>query len=687
MSITIDSKIYNDFKTLVWLSKDFQTSHLWKRWNILITDPQAAKVCDKESIKIVVLNPEFSFSIWRTTLNEITAATKNNVYIFSPQSMLAELQTEGFNYKYLFEIEKLHESFPYIGGPLHSADLPKIIVSIAFILNMNRIAWSISAESYPNSLLADWATACCESETPNIVTLPLDASDSVIPKVWLFQNYFEGTDPVENVKLYRSLKENLDCDFIDKILLFTENIITHSKLQTIECKTTSFNNMFDNAMKQVPCGDFIIFSRAGVTFNETLSHLWEVNLENRLLLTLLKWKSLDPPIIFDPVSNSQDSWIVSRNNLPHLLGKLDVPVEHLVSHKIVANVASELGFTVVNPACSIKTAKYYIYDAAPCDIIHQPSSEVIPSYISYKSLIKSGMDTKMEAYVQKKPMIVIPIVPEIKNRFNQWCHPNDCFREMIVQWEEMGLVLIKRTTEALYCWWGDCDEVLLYDRAIHRWWNSIPVPPYKLALFGNCQPPGPSEDLPRQSIWGFWARRPQILEKVYLSGKNTKGYYEREINSLFIGKVENKVQQDARTAVDWSTSVDLFSMPIESPIKPYPFTQEEYLDKLCSAKFGLCLPGFGRKCNREIEYFACGTVLIVTPNVDIEHYLCPPIEGIHYLRAETPEEVQTIVRTTSPEKWTMMSNMCRKWWKENASAAGFFNLTQSRINAMLPASH
>jgi hypothetical protein len=261
-----------------------------------------------------------------------------------------------------------------------------------------------------------------------------------------------------------------------------------------------------------------------------------------------------------------------------------------------------------------------------------------------------------------------------------WAHSGDTFREMAEIWAERGYVTLERNTTSGYCWWGGVGEVLLYDRPTPRWWNEKQT--YQLALFGNCAPPSP--DTGRQSVWGFWPRSPRAVETVNLLGLNLMSYADRDISSLFLGKIENGVQQVHRTSADWKSAVELFSMPIDPTGAPYPFTQEQYLEKLCHARFGLCLPGYGPKCNREIEYFACGVVPIVTPGVDMKGFLVPPVEGVHYLTARTPDEVRTLVKTVKPEQWTRMSIAGRKWWTMYGSAEGLFRLTWERIEQCRP---
>lgn len=279
-----------------------------------------------------------------------------------------------------------------------------------------------------------------------------------------------------------------------------------------------------------------------------------------------------------------------------------------------------------------------------------------------------------------KPVIVLPSGAALTGIFS---HAGDTFREMVTLWEEHGFVTIQHSETTPYCWWGGIGQIILYDRPTPRWWPGTP-PPYQMALFGNCPPPGPGPHLLKQSLWCFWGRRPRLLEGVAQRVENMRGYESRSIKSLFIGKIENGIQHAARTGADWSSAVELFSMPIDSTGKPYPYNAEQYLEKLCSARFGLSLPGYGPKCNREIEYFCCGVVPIVTPGVDMKGYLVPPREGVHYFTASTPQEVHRIVETTPPERWAVMSAACREWWRIYASAEGLFRLTQARIDQCRP---
>jgi len=297
-----------------------------------------------------------------------------------------------------------------------------------------------------------------------------------------------------------------------------------------------------------------------------------------------------------------------------------------------------------------------------------------------KALQKYGFKEILES-IRSSPIVEMPkiVLPVGKG---MWSHAGDKFREMVELWNTRKYIQIETSEHTNYCWWGSIGEVLLYDYDTPRFWRD--VPPYQMALFGNCSPPGPDKHRLRQSIWGFWPHAPILVEEMNELGKNRKGYVERGISSVFLGKVENGVQHMNRFKHDWGSCVELFSMPTDSTGAAHPFTQNEYLDKLCNSRFGLCLPGSGQKCSREIEYFAAGCVPIVTDGVDMQNYLLPPKEGVHYFRASNPADVARIVKETSAEKWQEMSRAGREWWSRFASAEGLFRITWARIEQCRP---
>ena len=285
-----------------------------------------------------------------------------------------------------------------------------------------------------------------------------------------------------------------------------------------------------------------------------------------------------------------------------------------------------------------------------------------------RAMVDKHLAKTFESFVV--PESTLPIVRMPRSTLTGFfSHAGDSFREMVKLWEEKGYVRIVEDPKATQIWLGD---VLLYDRPTLDWLFAAPQEEqkWKLALFGN---PKPSTSGGPALPWFFWPRRPRLVEEL------SKSSTTRTKKLVFYGKIENKVQERRRMTMNWASVCDDYHM-VNGDSTPYKYTQEEYLVKLSESKFGLCLAGFGKKCHREVECMALGTVPIVAADVDMDSYANPPIEGTHFFRCATPEAVKAILDSTDDEAWSKMSEACRAWWRENASAEGSWLLTKKLIN-------
>jgi len=273
------------------------------------------------------------------------------------------------------------------------------------------------------------------------------------------------------------------------------------------------------------------------------------------------------------------------------------------------------------------------------------------------------------------PTIIIPNQP--RNDIHNHC--NDTFRELVKLWNKNGYCRIKLSDNP-YVWWGNIGEVLLYDRPTLEFLQ--PNHNYRLGLFGNPKPPINEKN---NCLWTFWARRPELLEKKIKDKINKHSalryddsYLNRSIESIFLGKIENNVQYNYRAGQinEWDKVVEVFEIPINGE---YKYSQSEYLDLISNSKFGLCLRGYGPKCNREIELMAFGTVPLITSDVDITGYYEPLIENIHYLYVKNPKHLSEVIEKCDEEKWEQISKNCREWYQRNCSPKGSFDLTKKII--------
>ena len=277
----------------------------------------------------------------------------------------------------------------------------------------------------------------------------------------------------------------------------------------------------------------------------------------------------------------------------------------------------------------------------------------------------------VKAPVNTKPLLILP--EQAEGSF--FGHAGDSFRELARMWMVKGYVKIVEDKHAHHVWLHGIGNTLLYDRPTYEWLEQSPPEErkYKKALFGNPAPPPGST----AKSWSFWPRRPAIVEEMSTTAAVSRPFGERPQSLVLYGRIENATQKKRRP-LNWAAACSEFVMPVGGD-KAYPFSQREYLEKLTEAKFGLCLPGYGWKCHREVECMAMGCVPIVSPDVDIAGYANPPVKGGHYFVAETPEEARRIATTTDEETWAKMSAAGRAWWAENCSCDGMWALTQKLL--------
>ena len=277
--------------------------------------------------------------------------------------------------------------------------------------------------------------------------------------------------------------------------------------------------------------------------------------------------------------------------------------------------------------------------------------------------------TKKRGSSHQAPSLEILMPPSSTTGF--FAHAGDSFREMVRLWAERGYVTIKEMPGLCNVWLGGVGQVLLYDRPTLEWFHASPLEEQEwcVGLFGN---PAATKAM-KSTAWSFWPRRPRIVEE--LAYKPRPPFSERTMRVVFYGRSENVVQFRNRTKASWSSACSEF-VHLESAVAKYPYTHEEYLERLRRSLFGLCLAGYGKKCHREIECMAMGCVPVVAPEVDMTSYASPPVEGVHYLRVIDQDDLRKKTEAMDEAAWEAMSAAAFQWWKENASTEGMWALTK-----------
>ena len=260
-------------------------------------------------------------------------------------------------------------------------------------------------------------------------------------------------------------------------------------------------------------------------------------------------------------------------------------------------------------------------------------------------------------------------------------HTNDSYRELIVLLKVRNPdVDIRYDPNTMHCWLEP--NLLTNDRDLPAVYCNHETGSASLMLIGNGDIKSERRELIARfptlptKPWFYWPRRPMVLEKI-LKMHGILSYVERETESIFIGNFENSVQAKYRdTQVEWASVLSEYHCTKGSTHK---FTNEQYLMKMRSAKYGLCLRGYGSKCHRDVELMAFGTVPLITPECNIDSYTNPLVENIHYLSVRTPDELKAKLAQMTVEDWNTMSHACYEWYRQNVHSGNCWKNMVSNI--------
>jgi len=258
-------------------------------------------------------------------------------------------------------------------------------------------------------------------------------------------------------------------------------------------------------------------------------------------------------------------------------------------------------------------------------------------------------------------------------------HKNDSYRELALLMKINNNDVDMIYNNSMHCWLEP--NILTYDRPTLQWLNNE-INNASSLLLGNGDINKEGKEItkhfPNINIkpWIFWPRKPMVLEKILKEKGIISKYEDRTIESIFIGNIENDIQNKYRENSSWEKVLTEYHCTKGSKHK---FSHSEYLMKLRESKYGLCLRGYGSKCHREVELMAFGTIPIVTNEVSVESYMEPLKENVHYLIANSPDELKEKIENNSKEHWETMSRECYEWYQRNVDSKQAWNTMISRI--------
>lgn len=368
---------------------------------------------------------------------------------------------------------------------------------------------------------------------------------------------------------------------------------------------------------------------------------------------------------------------------------------HYYEQSAIESVVNKYSSFTFGEECNIQSWRYHFnneigvplekyFNASQNGSITYKGKEVVCIHTHFKDKRHSSFNNLILKYLvlakRYKELLIISRI--IADRWVLQIPTNghqDSFRELALMLGEKNADVSIQKTKGNYC--QILPNIILYDYPTLEWIDKSVISS-SLLLLGNGDVKEEGNIVREKTglhvlPWIFWPKHSRILE-TFLTSHPSLRYSQRKTESIFIGKIENKEQYKHRKSFidEWSEAVTLFECVIN---KPHSYSQNDYLELLRNSRYGLCIRGYGKKCHREIELMALGTVPIVTDDVNTSSFLEPLVEKTHYFKASSPTEFKKIINKTNQETWKKMSIACQEWYMRNIHSSNAWNSMISKI--------
>ena len=209
-------------------------------------------------------------------------------------------------------------------------------------------------------------------------------------KTCLLTTYYVSESEERNRENARSLAENIRLPLIDQIFLVLQDdrapaVPEGAKIAHIRLgRRPRFCDFFEitNCMREE--GTRFIIANSDIYFNETLSLLDSVSLDNTIVL-LTRWDLCrDGTLAFDNNYNCQDAWIYS-GSMPPELGRFPIG-QHGCDNRLLFELG-EHRFRLVNPSLCVQSVHVHMSALRP--YLADPNYQYVPP--PYRFSLPAGL--------------------------------------------------------------------------------------------------------------------------------------------------------------------------------------------------------------------------------------------------------------------------------------------------------
>jgi len=210
-------------------------------------------------------------------------------------------------------LEELIHQFPIIGSPWNGSPIDAVACATLMF--------------HFNNLIVTQKETVSAQRQEQFATLGIQIADTypIPPQIWLITQYFIHSVTKRQKEIRECLKNNMANPLIDKVVLLNEEDLRYewssskyaSKVhQELIRKRLTYADLLKYTYESVPSNTIVIYANADIFCNDTLKHLYQVHMKDKLF-ALLRYDEQESGALqlFGPRADSQDTWICLSDSI------------------------------------------------------------------------------------------------------------------------------------------------------------------------------------------------------------------------------------------------------------------------------------------------------------------------------------------------------------------------------------
>jgi hypothetical protein len=370
--INLETSVWRDQKTLVWLDAVPLHPERWNRWDVGTADTAVANQLQAAGITVdVVVCLDDAAQSWledgHWAKARLVVVTRSLVKVMGMDKLLALKMSN------LLCLDEIHDLYPFTGSAWDgSVGDAKALIALALHFGRTFPVTSARKEFAAERGLKVQDTM----ETPQ--------------ELWFVTQYYKPSGQ-RREEIDACLKKNIECPIIDRIVLLNEKEIAPKSekiREKVVGKRLTYADVIRWIYEEAPEDVIVAFANADIFLDaDSWRLLWSTDLTTKAkFLALLRWEvdgTTDEHIhaakLFGPRPDSQDTWVLSSNAVKAAKwdwSALDFPFGQSGCDNAITVEIFKKRFLVANPALSLRTYHYHtsqVRNYDPHNIVDKPA--------------------------------------------------------------------------------------------------------------------------------------------------------------------------------------------------------------------------------------------------------------------------------------------------------------------------